>query len=355
MNETGRMRSELRLVKDIAGWMVYHPGAALVSATPRGWWRSVAAMGGDAARLMAGGGAEMREELGNLFDADALPRPVDAIVRDAYRAAMFNELEVLRYDALSPETIDQVCTVEGREHLDQALTAGRGAIILIAHFGANQMIMPALGHHGYAMNQLSAPPPVWAEILRDTRTNGVWEKTLQRRWEMEKRLPVRHINVFRFLRPAFECLARNEVLGLAFDGGGGRGWTEVPILGRMANLSTQPIQLWRKSGAAVLPTFVVREPGEAKHRIVIEAPLDWQAAEDRSEEDARNMAAFVSRFEPWLQAHPDHYLQYMLMRRRVRGTDVRPLFADYPPAAEQLSPDEAEALLRRAGEWEDSP
>ena len=62
------MRSELRLVKDIAGWMVYHPGAALVSATPRGWWRSVAAMGGDAARLMAGGGAEMREELSQLFD-----------------------------------------------------------------------------------------------------------------------------------------------------------------------------------------------------------------------------------------------------------------------------------------------
>ncbi len=347
------MRSELRFAKDLAGWMVYHPVAALVSATPRNLWRRFALAGGDAARWMAGGGAEMREELARLFYCTPLPRSPDEIIRDAYRAAMHNELEVLRYGTLSPETIGEVCTVEGRAHLDAALEKGRGAIVLIGHFGANQMIMPALGHHGYAMNQLSAPPPVWAEILRDTRTNGVWEKTLERRWEMEKQLPVRHINVFRFLRPAFECLAHNQVLGLAFDGGGGKGWTQVPILGRMANLSTQPIQIWRKSGAMVLPAVVVREPGAHKHRIVIERPLDWQSADTRAEEDTLNMTAVVRRFEPWIQAYPDHYLQYMLMRRRVRATDVRPLFTDYPPTPDQLTPEQAEERLRRAGEWKD--
>lgn len=340
---------------DLAGWMVYHPGASVVSGTPRGWWMPVAALGGDIARWMAADGAEMREELGRLFAHTPLPRPIDDIIRDAYRAAMFNELEVLRYPDLDPSTIDQVCTVEGREHLDRALEKGKGAIVLIGHFGANQMIMPALGHHGYPMNQLSAPPPVWAEILRDSRTNPVWEQTLQRRWEMEKRLPVRHINVFRFLRPAFECLADNQVLGLAFDGGGGRGWTRVPVLGREANLSTQPIQLWRKSGATVLPTVVVRPRGAAKHRIVIGEPLRWRRCKTRPREDERNMAGFVERFEPWLRKYPEHYLQYMLMRRRVRATDLQPLFTDYPPAPDQLSPEEAENRLKRAGEWRDQP
>ena len=349
------MRSELRLLKDLAGWMVYHPGSTLVSSTPRRWWTPLAELGGDMSRWMANGGAEMQEELEKLFADRPLPCAASDIIRDAYRAAMFNELEVLRYASFTAQSIDQVCTVEGKEHLDAALAKGKGAIVLIGHFGANQMIMPALGHHGYPMNQLSAPPPVWAEILRDTRTNGVWEKTLQRRWMLEKKLPVRHINVFRFLRPAFECLESNQVLGLAFDGGGGRGWTQVPILGRMANLSTQPIQLWRKSGAALLPTFVVRPPGETRHRIVIESPLQWEDGTDREQEDKRNMANFVARFEPWLEAHPDHYLQYMLMRRRVRATDVRPLFTDYPPAPDQLSPEEAEARLRRAGAWEDTP
>ena len=225
---------------------------------------------------------------------------------------------------------------------------------MIAHFGANQMIMPALGHHGYPMNQLSAPPPVWAEILQDGRSNPIWRATLERRWALEKRLPVRHINVFRFLRPAFEALAANQVLGLAFDGGGGRGWTQAPILGRMANLSTQPIQLWRKSGAVLLPTFVMRKRGEIKHRIVIEAPLRWRRCKTRETENARNMAAYIERFEPWLRRHPEQYLQYMLMRRRVRATDVRPLFTDYPAAPDQLSEADARARLRRAGEWRET-
>ncbi len=345
------MRSELRLASDLAGWLLYHPASAVVGAMGRRATMPIAALGGDIARAMASDGAEMRQELAALFAHTPLPRPVGDIIRDAYRAAMFNELEVLRYADWTPDNIDRVCVIEGRHHLDAALANGKGVIIMIAHFGANQMIMPALGHHGYPMNQLSAPPPVWGEILKDSRANPVWLASLERRWALEQQLPVKHINVFRFLRPAFVALAKNQVLGLAFDGGGGRGWTQSDILGRTANLSTQPVQLWRKSGAVVLPTFVLRERGALKHRIVIESPLSWQECSSRDEENQRNMAGFIARFEPWLRRHPEQYLQYMLMRRRVRATDVRPLFSDYPPAPDQLSEADAHERLRAAGRW----
>ena len=217
--------------------------------------------------------------------------------------------------------------------------------MLIAHFGANQMVMPALGHSGYRMNQLSAPPPVWAEILRETRTTPLWRKILARRWELEKRLPVRHINVFRFLRPAFDALARNEVLGLAFDGGGGKKWVEVDFLGRRANLSVQPAQIWRKTGAVLLPTYVLRAPGEARHRVVVTEALPWPGTVEAS------LQAVATRVEGWVRRWPEQYLHFLAMRRRVRGTDVAPLFTDYPPAVGQLSAAEAEERLARAGAW----
>ncbi len=339
------MRPALRpdlFVKDLGGLAMYYPGVTLASRAPRGALRGLAHLGGGVIRRL--GVPDMAAELDAIHTRAPPARPVADLLADACRLTMFNELEVLRYPSLNADTIAETCVIEGRAHLDEALAAGRGAIVLIGHYGANQMIMPALGHVGYTMSQLSAPPPVWAEILRDTRTTPLWRKVLDRRWELEQRLPVRHINVFRFLRPAFDALARNEVLGLAFDGGGGKKWVKVDFLGRRANLSLQPAQIWQKTGAALLPTYVTRAPGAARHRVVITPPLAWQGSAEAS------MQAFAARFERWVWERPEEYLHFLGMRRRVRGTDVRPFFDDYPPAPGALDAKAAEERLRAAGE-----
>ena len=339
------------LAKDMGGLLLYYPGAHIVNHIPRDTLSFAARVGGGTVRRLQWRETdEMLEELRLLFGERPLPAPADIILRESFRLAMFNELEVLRYPYLNPSTIDAVCDIEGREHLDAALQRGRGAIILIGHFGANQMVMPALGHKGYPMNQLSAPPTVWADILRDTRTTPLWKKVLERRWQLEQRLPVQHINVFKFLRPAYECLQRNEVLGFAFDGGGGKRWTKVRLMDRTANISTQPAQLWKKTGAALLPTLVVRQTGTVRHRIIIEEPLHWQPVANREESWRVNLQAFVDRFATWVEKYPDHYLPFMLMRRRVRSTDVMPFFDDYPPAEGQLDWDTAQQRLRDAGD-----
>lgn len=331
------------LIKDLGGLALYYPGQAVVNRLSSARLDTLASVGGRVVRRL--GDQEMRAELQAIYAAGSMPRSEDEILRDAYQLTLYNELEVLRYPWLSPTTIAQVCTIEGREHLDKALAKGKGAIVLIGHFGANQMIMPALGHLGYRMAQLSAPPPVWGEILKESRTTPLWEKTLERRWQLEKKLPVEHVNVFRFLRPAFEVLQANGVLGLAFDGGGGKKSVEVDFLGRRAHFSTQPAQIWKKSGAVVLPTYVARRPGERQHRMVITEALPWAGTVEAS------LQALAQRFEAWVWAQPEQYLHFLTMRRKVRATDVFPLFSDYPPAEGQLDPAEAEARLKRAGEW----
>ena len=80
------------------------------------------------------------------------------------------------------------------------------------------------------------------------------------------------------------------MLGLAFDGGGGR--VVGPRFGPPANLSTTDSAV-AKVGCGGAATFVVREPGKAKHRIVIELRSTGRRRRSR-QEDALNMAAFVS-------------------------------------------------------------
>ena len=329
---SGPRRSAVYLAKDLGGLALYYPGQAVVARSPRRLLGPLSVAGGAARGLLAPADTvAMIEELRLLMGDRPLGEPAEAIVSRARRLAMFNDVEVLRYPHMTPATVEQTCVVEGREHLDAALDRGRGALVLIGHFGANQMIMPALGHLGYPMNQLSAPPTVWADILRETRTTPLWERVLARRWALEQRLPVRHINVFQFLRPAFECLARNEVLGLAFDGGGGTAWTDVRLLARRAWVSVQPAQLWRKTGAALVPGIVLRSPGEPRHRVILEPPLSWEGGPDRPGELRHNLQRFVDRFAVWVERYPCHYLPFLLLRRNVRGTDARPFFDDYPP------------------------
>ena len=112
-------RSPALLIKDLGGLGLYYPGQALVARAPRSWLHPLSRMGGDLVRRLASDGAEMRDELRRLFGEQSLPRDEDAIIADAYREAMFNEIEVLRYPHMSPGTIGEYCRVEGRGHLDR--------------------------------------------------------------------------------------------------------------------------------------------------------------------------------------------------------------------------------------------
>ena len=276
---------------------------------------------------------EMCAELADLFGDRPIPH---GVVDEARALAIRNELEVLRYRRLDARTIDRTCVLEGGEHLDAALERGRGAIVATAHFGAHQLVMPALGYRGYAMHQLSAPPPVWAEL---SPGSGLRRRVLRRRWAIEQSLPVTHVNVFRFLRPAFTALANNGVLGLAFDGGGGTEWTQVSFLARRMNVARAPFELWQRSGAALLLAVVVRPLGASRHRVVIE-PFEGSSVQD-----------LADRFAHWVLRHPSHYLPFVMFRKRVRGTDPVPFFDGWPPAPDALGPAEARERWKRAGAW----
>jgi lauroyl/myristoyl acyltransferase len=157
--------------------------------------------------------------------------------------------------------------------------------------------------------------------------NPLWRRVQRRREALERTLPATHIDVFGFLRPAYRCLEENGVLGLAFDGGGGTKWIDVAFGPRRAWVSTQ--QLARATGAQILPSVVVREVGEERHRLIFDAPVTVPSTRSR-EADLRAAAQnYADWFYRWVLRHPDHYAHYLLLRRRVRHTDLRPFFDDY--------------------------
>ena len=312
------------LVRDIGGIAAYDLAPPAIRRLGRPALVRLANRLGDAVRRTSPRDAAiMAAELRATFGCT----DTDTIVAQAWRNRMLAELEVVRYPTLTAANIDATAALVGREHLDRALTHGKGAIVMIGHFGANQLIMPALGHRNYPMNQISAPPTAWLGRRADGRENAVWRRVQARRHALEQVLPARHIDVFGFLRPAYTCLGRNEVLGLAFDGGGGTRWVDAQLGERTASIPTQPWQLARSTGAWIVPCTVIHDPDDAGHRVVLDEPWPIEKGADR---DA-DVAAAASKYVEWFTARcverPDHYAPYLLLRHKVRDSDARPLFA----------------------------
>ena len=270
----------MRIVKDLLLWVYWHPFRRFIrSVGPSLAYR----LARPAATLLALGArgkrAAFKRELDFITGGDTDPAGSRRIIRETFRVWLCNEFEMLLFPAMNAENISRFVSCSGVENLDKGLAAGKGVLLLFAHFGANQMVMPAIGYRGIKMSQLSAPPTVWEEKLPNRKFTPMETKGLELRWAHEQSLPVTHINIFGSLRRAFQCLKRNEVLGLAMDGGGGASRVTVELLGRRAAFSNGPVQIAMRTGCAVLPTFMVREP-DGRSTLVIEAPLQvvirWQ-------------------------------------------------------------------------------
>lgn len=249
-------------------------------------------------------------------------------VREAFRVFVADELEVLIYPTLNRKKTERLVRVRGWEHLDSGLRQGKGVLLLFAHYGANRMIMPAIGYQGYTMTQLSAPPTVWIEKLPHRFRTPMARKALELRWQNEQSLPVAHSDVFKSLKRAFDCLKRNEVLGIAMDGAGGKRRTTVEFLNKKARFSTGALEIALRTGCAVLPTFISRT-ASGFHEMDLEPALDLNDCLSTDDPVQHATQAFVHRLEQRALQRPSHYLNFMALRRLTadQGEDD-PLFLD---------------------------
>lgn len=310
-----------RMIKDILRWLYWQPFRLFIQRLP---FRSVFAVGRVFGAILYRFSSTKRALLERECSTIGVGNSRH-VVKDSLKIFCQNELEVFIFPRLNKNNINSIVSCEGLKHLDNALSAGRGVMLLFAHFGANQMIMPAIGYRGYKMSQISAPPMVWKEKLPNKRFSRMAEKGLEIRWKHELSLPVKHINIFSSLKEAFLCLRKNEVLGVAIDGGGGKDRVAIDFCGRNALFSTGAMEIAISTGCTVLPTFMVRGR-DGRHKMIIEPPLEIQIKEQGENTVEKNMLAFVKRLEEYVLKYPCHYLNFLALRTFMERQGDTPFF-----------------------------
>ncbi len=315
------------LIKNAMILFMWYPLRMMITFLPLALSARIGRLGGRLLRLLS------REKQRVMIDEfrRVLPgrseKDLRLIVRESFINYCLSELEILLYPSMDRAYIDRVFTIEGREHLDAALAKGKGVLLCQAHFGAFQMTMPAIGYTGYTMNQISASAAVWKEGGASASQSRMFD--IKARYEYT--LPVKHISITSSLRPVFNALKKNEIVGITVDGGGGKKVVPFRFLGREALYQTGAVDLAISTGAAMVPAFVITESG-LRHRLVLHAPLRMDGEKDTVRRAA--LQEFAALLESYVQRYPHHYGYTLCLRRQRAAIDTYPFFTDYPESGE---------------------
>lgn len=195
-------------------------------------------------------------------------------------------------------------TITGREHLDRALEAGKGALLFAAHFTTLEV--------GVAVLEAIAPR---AGCMYRPQRNAMMDVMIRRGRSRFAREQIPRDNVRALLRNLRDNYA---VVYLPDQTTLGKQSELLPFFGEPAVTNTATSKLAAISGAAVLPYFFRRLPGTQGYRVDIGAPLQGFPSED-SAADTRRLFALL---EDYVRLAPE---QYLWLYKKFKG---RP--APYP-------------------------
>ena len=110
-------------------------------------------------------------------------------------------------------------------------------------------------------------------------------------------------------------LRGNEIICIIADEYKRHGGVTVPFFGHPVPTAPGPALLALRTGAALLPLFVVRQPDDT-HRVIIDPPLEHAPTGDRDADVRALTALFTGRIEHYIRSYPD---QWWWLNRRWKG------------------------------------
>ena len=194
-----------------------------------------------------------------------------------------------------PERFLLKIKTEGKEHLDAALAQNHGVIALGAHLGSFTLVGSRLAVEGYPFNLLvniGHFQKLWGRLAYYQGITG------------QKTIPLKPMTAS--IKKSLNCLLRNEILYIVADEQQRRGGLPVPFFGQIAYTPPGPAIFSFKTGAIILPMFVLRED-EFKRTLVIGNPIEIERTGDEKKDIERLTAKFTKVIEETIRQYPHQW------------------------------------------------
>jgi len=205
--------------------------------------------------------------------------------------------------------------LEGRHHLDAALARGKGAIVLITHFGYTRLIKYFLKMNGYKIavvgSQSSKRQKAEKKAKKRRQHYTAFRQFLYKRLRVsadvaDERDLVADLNI----RPLVQVLKNNGILVIDGDAQHAVSFANLPFLGQVYPFPTGFMKIALGNGAPILPTFAVEAAVGLGMKVVIEPALELEkngTAESAESTVSNNIQRFARIFESYVRRYPYLY------------------------------------------------
>lgn len=171
---------------------------------------------------------------------------LNRLARENFRNFGRYIVDFFHYDRMTTEDVNRLAEIENPEALRHAHEAGRGVLLASAHLGNWELGGAILTALGYKITAVAYPQ-------RTRKTHELFQAQRRRRG----------VNVLTFgeaARGVLRALKRRDLIGVLADRDYTLNHDPVNFFGAPARLPSSPARISSRTGAPILPTFLIRRP-----------------------------------------------------------------------------------------------
>ncbi len=217
---------------------------------------------------------------------------IRSIIRSNYMNMTQNLVEMFRFPKMTRQFAESYVKIPHVSRFFECKKAGKGTILLTAHFGNWEYL-------NIRSCFLGIPIFVLVRDQKFPRLNCFLTKLRESHGSTM-------VGKGAELRQIIKAVHENEMIGFLGDQQGGKSGVPVRFFGRMTTAPAGPIQIPLRTGAKVLPCFIVREHGPY-HTVHVEPEMALEKTGDEDRDVQINTQNYISILERYIYQYPDQW------------------------------------------------
>lgn len=244
------------------------------------------------------------------FGQEKSEKELHAIAKRTFQNLGMMIVEFFRIPRMDIETFKKKVVVEGLDEALELLKKRKGALLLVSHFGNWELMGLMSKVIGYPIMVIAKP------VKKNERVDRLITK-------IREGAGLELIPPEKATRKVVRALSENRLVGILIDQRAKRSeGVMVDFFGRKAPTTPGLAVMALKSGAPVLPVFMIRD-GFQKHRLLIQKPLELIQTGDMKRDVEANTQLINHTLESMIRQYPDQWFWIHRRWERKKGVHKR--------------------------------